>query len=72
MYRVVRDRERRFQVLMGEDYKTDEYSTDQYVERVLLLERAVRDLAFNLEVYRDFSFAISILRLEFDVKCCFK
>ena len=51
MYRVVRDRERWFQVLMGEDYKTDEYSTDQYVERVLLPERAARDLAFNLEVY---------------------
>jgi len=51
MYRVVRDRERWFQVLMGEDYRMDEFSTDEYENRVPLPEQAARDLAFKLEVY---------------------
>jgi superfamily II DNA/RNA helicase len=52
MFRVVRDRERWFQVVMGEQYKTDELSTDRLADRVPLPERAAADLAFRLEVYR--------------------
>ena len=51
MYRVVKDRERWFQVLMGEEYRTDECSTDEIERRVPLPERAARELAFNLQVY---------------------
>jgi ERCC4-related helicase len=51
MFRVVRDRERWFQVVMGEQYKTDELSTDRLADRVPLPERAAADLAFRLEVY---------------------
>jgi hypothetical protein len=51
MYRVVRDRERWFQVLMGEDYRIDEASTDSIEKRIPLPEKAARDLAFNLEVF---------------------
>jgi ERCC4-related helicase len=51
MFRVVRDRERWFQVVMGEQYKTDELSTDRLADRVPLPEQAAADLAFRLEVY---------------------
>jgi hypothetical protein len=51
MFRVVTDRERWFQVVMGEDYRTDEASTDKLAERVLLPESAARQLAFPLEAY---------------------
>ena len=51
MFRVVTDRERWFQVVMGEDYRTDEAHTDKLAERVPLPESVVRDLAFRLEVY---------------------
>jgi superfamily II DNA/RNA helicase len=49
-YRVVMDRERWFQVLMGEDYRTDEASTDKLAERVLLPLAAAEALAFDLSV----------------------
>ena len=51
MFRVVRDRERWFQVVMGEQYKTDELTTDRLADRVPLPERAAADLAFRLEVW---------------------
>ena len=50
MYRVVRDRERWFQVLMGEDYRIDEVATDELESRLPLPEQAAHDLAFKLEV----------------------
>jgi hypothetical protein len=53
MFRVVRDRERWFQVVMGEEYKTDELSTDRLADRVPLPEQAAADLAFRLEVYQN-------------------
>ena len=49
-YRVVMDRERWFQVLMGEDYRTDEYSTELAAERVPLPLSAAGALAFDLSV----------------------
>lgn len=50
MFRVVRDRERWFQVVMGEQFKTDELSTDRLADRVPLPEKAAADLGFRLEV----------------------
>lgn len=49
MFRVVTDRERWFQVLMGENYRTDEASTDRLAERVALPESVAAELAFRLE-----------------------
>ena len=51
MYRVVRDRERWFQVIMGEKYTLDEAVTDHIETRIPLPEKAALDLAFHLEVY---------------------
>jgi Helicase conserved C-terminal domain len=51
LFRVVRDRERWFQVVMGEEYKTDELSTDRLADRVPLPEQAAAALAFRLEVF---------------------
>lgn len=52
MYRVVRDRERWFQVIMGEEYRVDETWANEVEQRVLLPESAARELAFRLEVHR--------------------
>lgn len=49
-YRVVMDRERWFQVLMGENYRTDESFTEAAAERVPLPVAAAEALAFNLSV----------------------
>ena len=49
MFRVVTDRERWFQVVMGEEYRTDEAATDRLAERVPLPEGAARELGFRLE-----------------------
>ena len=49
-YRVVMDRERWFQVLMGEEYRTDEFSTERAAERVPLPIAAAGALAFNLSI----------------------
>ena len=49
-YRVVMDRERWFQVLMGEDYRTDESFTEAAAERVPLPLAAAAALAFDLSV----------------------
>ena len=50
MFRVVRDRERWFQVLMGDDYELDENATERLAARVPLPDSAARALAFRLEV----------------------
>jgi ERCC4-related helicase len=49
-YRVVMDRERWFQVLMGEEYRTDESFTEAAAERVPLPSAAAAALAFDLSV----------------------
>jgi ERCC4-related helicase len=49
-YRVVMDRERWFQVLMGENYRTDESFTEVTAERVSLPIAAAEALAFKLSV----------------------
>ena len=50
MYRVVMDRERWFQVVMGESFKTDEHSTDRIAERVPLPAAVALELSMRLEV----------------------
>lgn len=49
MFRVVRDRERWFQVVMGEEYAVDEATTDALAARVPLPEAAARELALRLD-----------------------
>ena len=48
--RVVMDRERWFQVLMGEEYRTDEFNTEVASARVPLPVAAAEALAFDLSV----------------------
>jgi ERCC4-related helicase len=52
-YRVVMDRERWFQVLMGEQYRTDESYTEKAAERIPLPVAAADALAFDLSVKSD-------------------
>jgi ERCC4-related helicase len=52
-YRVVMDRERWFQVLMGADYRTDESFTEKAADRIPLPVAAARALAFDLSVASD-------------------
>ena len=40
MFRVVSDRERWFQIVMGEEYRTDEFTTDRLEARIPLPEAA--------------------------------
>src|SRR5438132_5613685 len=53
MFRVVRDRERWFSVVMGEKYELDEATTDKIADRIPFPEEAALGLAFNLAVDRD-------------------
>jgi superfamily II DNA/RNA helicase len=50
MYRVVRDRERWFQIVMGDRYEVDEASTDKRAARVPLPRALQEQLIFHLEV----------------------
>jgi hypothetical protein len=50
MFRVVRDRERWFSVVMGEKYSLDEATTERIAERIPLPEVAARALAFDLSL----------------------
>jgi ERCC4-related helicase len=49
MYRVVMDRERWFNVVMGENYRIDAKTTDKLARRVPFPESAARELSFKLE-----------------------
>jgi broad specificity phosphatase PhoE len=49
-YRVVKDRERWFNVVMGEKLEIDEASTDRIAERAPLPSRLARELSLRLEV----------------------
>lgn len=50
MYRVVTERERWFNIIMGEKYKVDAYNTDKYAQRIPLPEELSNELSFNLAV----------------------
>ena len=49
-YRVVRDRERWFNVVMGERLDLDEGTTDRIAERVPLPDELAKSLALRLEI----------------------
>jgi len=51
-FRVVKDRERWFNVVMGEQLELDEWATDQVAARVEFPAEAAAELAFRLEVIR--------------------
>jgi ERCC4-related helicase len=48
MFRVVRDRERWFQIVMGETYDVDEAATDKRAARIPLPEKVQQQLAMRL------------------------
>jgi ERCC4-related helicase len=50
MYRVVMDRERWFNVVMGEDYKVDTRTTEKLASRIPLPASAAAELTFKLGV----------------------
>lgn len=50
MYRVVMDRERWFNVVMGEQFHVDARTTDKLARRVPLPESIARNLAFRLDL----------------------
>ena len=57
MYQVVKDRQRWFQVVMGEKYIVDEYASDdaqidRLTKRIPFPEAAAQALAFSLEVFQ--------------------
>ncbi|HEV3330632.1 MAG TPA: C-terminal helicase domain-containing protein [Bryobacteraceae bacterium] len=52
MYRVVMDRERWFNVVMGEKFTVDVRTTDKLAQRVALPSSVAKELAFRLEVAR--------------------
>ena len=49
MFRVVRDRERWFQILMGDRFEVDECSTEARAERIPLPETVQVELALKLQ-----------------------
>ncbi len=58
-FRVVMDRERWFQVLMGEDYRVDDATIEEISQRIPLPPLAARALSFALEVVPASSAAVS-------------
>ncbi|GIW83405.1 MAG: hypothetical protein KatS3mg105_5212 [Gemmatales bacterium] len=50
MYRVVMDRERWFNVVMGEDYKIDLQTTEKLADRIPFPAQAASELAFKLHL----------------------
>ena len=50
MYRVVMDRERWFQVVMGEKYKVDAKTTEKLAQRLPFPEVAAKTLSFNFSI----------------------
>jgi superfamily II DNA/RNA helicase len=52
MFRVVRDRERWFQIVMGQKFEFDERASEELAGRVPLPAQLAQDLIFNLARYR--------------------
>ena len=52
MFKVVMDRERWFNILMGEQYQEDLMHTEKLSERIPLPKETADALRFRLEVYR--------------------
>ena len=52
MYRVVRDRERWFQIVMGQKFEFDEASSEELANRILLPQELAEELVFDLRRWR--------------------
>ncbi len=52
MYRVVKDRERWFQIVMGQKFEFDEKTSEDLARRIPLPETLARSLIFDLRRYR--------------------
>jgi ERCC4-related helicase len=52
MFKVVMDRERWFNILMGEEYKEDLMTTERIADRIPLPDEIVKELMFKLEVFK--------------------
>jgi hypothetical protein len=52
MFRVVRDRERWFQIVMGQKFELDESTTERLAARVPIPEALAKDLMFDLARWR--------------------
>jgi hypothetical protein len=52
LFRVLRDRERWFQVLMGQKFSFDERTAEKIADRVPLPAELARRLLFDLRRYR--------------------
>ena len=53
MFRVVRDRERWFQVVMGQKFELDERTTENLASRIPLPSEIATELLFDLRRWRD-------------------
>lgn len=53
MYKVVKDRGRWFNILMGENYKEDFITTEKLANRIPLPDTVMNTLKFNLAVYQN-------------------
>jgi hypothetical protein len=53
MYKVLMDRARWFNILMGEDYEEDLASTKRIAGRIPLPERVVNQLSFRLDIAKE-------------------
>jgi len=51
MFRVVRDRERWFQIVMGQKFEMDEAASEKLAQRVPLPSELANDLIFDLRRY---------------------
>jgi SNF2 family DNA or RNA helicase len=52
MFRVVRDRERWFQIVMGQKFEFDEALSEELSNRILLPEELAEELVFDLRRWR--------------------
>jgi hypothetical protein len=52
MFRVVRDRERWFQIVMGQKFEFDEASSEELSNRVLLPHELAEEMVFDLRRWR--------------------
>ncbi len=52
MFRVVKDRERWFQIVMGQKFEFDEATSEELANRVPLPQDLARSLTFDLRRYR--------------------
>ncbi len=50
MYRVVTEREKWFNIIMGDKFKVDTASTDKYADRLPFPQEAADELIFKLEI----------------------